>query len=428
MLNIKIAVKGTDMKDIRYYPLKQKSHINIPNDLKREMVDGVPFTGIKRFRAQTESLFKDNFINGVRNGISIAESKYSITYYLFSNDTLRIMFGDGYRKVDGEKKYETIITYLYDDLEIENVVEVNGKNIVKESIGINNSFDIDKILEENKDVLDEMERYDIDDISALETYVWALYDQETAGSLKKAHIRGQTGLAYFIKEDMKQGNYNKEFELLPFYLLQNEMKDKVIKEDELIDNIKYIAGVDVAYNELEQVMVGAVVVMDAVTLEIVDESSHKMDITFPYIPGLFSFREVPPILEAFKKLKIIPDLIICDAQGIAHPKGIGMATHLGIELDIPTIGCAKKRLIGYYENEKLGNERGDKESLIWNDEEVGVVLRTQNNTKPMFVSIGHKVSLGSAIDWVLKLTPKYRLPETTRNSDQLVNKILKKRD
>ena len=142
---------------------------------------------------------------------------------------------------------------------------------------------------------------------------------------------------------------------------------------------------------------------------------------------MFSFREIPPILEAYKKLEIKPDLIVCDAQGIAHPKNMGMASHLGLELDIPTIGCAKKRLVGVYDKSKLGQKRGSTENLVWDSEIVGVALRTQDNIKPMFVSIGHKISLETAIKWVLKLCSQYRQPETTRQADQLVNQLLKER-
>lgn len=214
-----------------------------------------------------------------------------------------------------------------------------------------------------------------------------------------------------------------EFDTAPYFKRQEQLKSKVIKKDQLPKVIKYVAGTDVAYNEPENTMVGAFVVLDAVTLEVVEQAYHIMEITFPYIPGLFSFREIPALLEAYKKLKIKPDLVVCDAQGIAHPKGVGMATHLGIDLDIPTVGCAKKRLIGAYNRAEVGNNRGDIYPLMVDNYQVGAVVRTQKNIKPMFVSIGHKVSLDTAIDWVLKLTPKYRLPETTRQADQLVNRI-----
>jgi deoxyribonuclease V len=172
-------------------------------------------------------------------------------------------------------------------------------------------------------------------------------------------------------------------------------------------------------------MVGAIVVINVETFEVIEQAFHKMKINFPYIPGLFSFRETPPLIEAFKKLSHKPDLIICDGHGIAHPKAAGMASHLGVELNIPTIGCAKKRLIGFYEKEKLNPARGSMEDLIWNSMMIGKVLRTQHNIKPVFVSIGHKVTLDTATNWVLKMAPKFRLPDTTRFADQLVNSLLK---
>ncbi len=223
---------------------------------------------------------------------------------------------------------------------------------------------------------------------------------------------------------MKEIAFNEDKEYLPYYTLQDKMRSQVIKEDRLPSEILYVAGVDVAYNEQESRMVGGIVVLDAITLKVVEEKYHEMAITFPYIPGLFSFREVPSIVEAFKKLTIKPDLIVCDAQGISHPKNIGMATHLGIELDIPTIGCAKKRLTGDYDKSILGEKRGDMQPLVYEGVQVGVALRTQDSIKPMFVSIGHRISLNTAIEWVLRLTPHYRLPETTRCADHLVNKIL----
>lgn len=209
-----------------------------------------------------------------------------------------------------------------------------------------------------------------------------------------------------------------------YFKLQEAMRSLVIMEDKY-SNIKHVAGVDVAYNEENQTMVGGIVILDFKKLKVVESKFHKMQITFPYVPGLFSFREIPAIKEAYNKLNTKPDIVICDAQGIAHPKGVGMATHLGIELDIPTIGCAKKRLFGEYNEENLGLNKGDFEYLRNKDEKIGVVLRTQDKIKPMFVSIGHKVSLNSAINIINHLTPKYRLPETTREGDQLVNSLMK---
>lgn len=211
-----------------------------------------------------------------------------------------------------------------------------------------------------------------------------------------------------------------------YYLIQEELSKKVIKQNCLPQHIRYIAGTDVSYKDSIDMMVGAFVVLDAETLEVVDQASHQMKITFPYITGLFSFREVPPLLEAYKKLSIKPDLVICDAQGLAHPRHFGMACHLGLELDLPTIGCGKTRLIGNYDKELTGKEKGDQQDLIYKNEVVGKVLTTRKGTKPLFVSIGHKIDLNTAVNWVLKASPKYRLPETTRQADKLVGELMRK--
>ena len=210
-----------------------------------------------------------------------------------------------------------------------------------------------------------------------------------------------------------------------YFQLQENMKTLVDKSDNFNDKIEYVAGVDVAYNEESNTMIGAIVVLDYKSFEVIDSSYHIMEITFPYVPGLFSFREIPSIIHAYHKLSIKPDIIVCDGQGIAHPKGVGMATHLGINLQVPTIGCAKKRLYGEYTEQNIGNTKGDFEYLKSNDNVIGAVLRTKDNVKPMFVSIGHRVSLKSSIAIINYLTPRFRLPETTRKSDQLVNKLLK---
>lgn len=208
-----------------------------------------------------------------------------------------------------------------------------------------------------------------------------------------------------------------------YYDIQKELRKRVVLSDQLPKKVKYIAGTDVAYNEADNTMIGAVVILNADTLEVIETAYHEMETTFPYIPGLFSFREIPALLEAFRKLKTQPDLIVCDAQGIAHPYGVGMATHLGLALDIPTIGCAKKRLLGEYDRGALPLQRGATQTLIFEGKEICAALRTQDGIKPMFVSIGHKVSLKTALDWVLVLCSKYRLPETTRQADQLVNRL-----
>lgn len=203
--------------------------------------------------------------------------------------------------------------------------------------------------------------------------------------------------------------------------LQFRLAPKVIRHDYL-DAVTLVAGVDVAYDKKNHKLVAAVVVLEYPTLQIVESVVVEDKANFPYIPGLFSFRELPPLIKAFAVLKRVPDLVVCDGQGIAHPRRFGLACHLGLVFDVPTIGCGKSRLIG--ESDPLGGVRGAASHLVDKGEVIGSVLRTQSNVNPVYVSIGHRISLPTACDWILRLTSKYRLPETTRAADQLVKRAL----
>lgn len=207
--------------------------------------------------------------------------------------------------------------------------------------------------------------------------------------------------------------------------LQEELANKVEREDRF-NKIQLVAGVDVAYSKESDQLLAAIVILDMSNLEVVETSTAVGKESFPYIPGLFSFREIPPLIKAFENLKHVPDLIVCDGQGYAHPRRFGLACHLGVIYDVPTIGCGKNLLIG--EHQDPDKIKGSRVPIIDGDEIVGSVLRTQDNVKPVYVSIGHRVSLTTACDLVLKLSPDYRLPETTRKADQLVNINLKKHD
>jgi len=198
---------------------------------------------------------------------------------------------------------------------------------------------------------------------------------------------------------------------------QKESAKKIIQKDQF-NEVNFIAGVDVAYVKNSNHLVAAVVILETNTLKVIDHSVYKDIARFPYIPGLFSYRELPPLIKAYKNLKIKPDIIVVDGHGIAHPRRFGLACHLGLELNVPTIGCAKSKLIGKYQDPSV--KKGSQSNLTDNGETIGRVVRTQTNIKPVFVSIGHKISLESAVDWILKVSPNYRLPETTRLADQQV--------
>ncbi|MFI5454235.1 MAG: deoxyribonuclease V [Isosphaerales bacterium] len=186
-----------------------------------------------------------------------------------------------------------------------------------------------------------------------------------------------------------------------------------------------LAGADVSYDLRGKWLHAAVVVLRAETFEVIDRSGVVAEAKFPYVPGLLSFREAPAVIEAFEQLKVRPDILMCDGQGIAHPRRMGLASHLGLYLEIPTIGCAKSWLCGDYQ--EPGLTRGEWTPLTDGGETIGAVLRTRTGVKPLFVSPGHLCDLASAIAVVLATAPTYRLPVTTRLAHQYVNDLRRQR-
>jgi len=204
--------------------------------------------------------------------------------------------------------------------------------------------------------------------------------------------------------------------------IQQELKEKLILHDEdVVEPIKTIAGADVSYEKRNGLLFAAVVLLALPTMDIIEEASSIEEVRFPYIPGLLTFREGPPLLKAFEKLNHNPDAVIFDGQGIAHPRGIGLASHMGLFLDIPTVGCAKTRLIGSYD--LVGDRVGDCTALIHNNQSIGAVLRTREKVKPVFVSQGHRIGLQRAVEVVLSCCTRYRLPEPIRRAHLIVNRL-----
>ncbi|MFI0485911.1 endonuclease V [Actinomadura sp. 9N215] len=182
-----------------------------------------------------------------------------------------------------------------------------------------------------------------------------------------------------------------------------------------------VAGLDVSYagdgGGTGTRLAAAAVVLDGATLDVVEQSVAVGTATFPYVPGLFAFRELPTLLDALRALKTTPDLLVCDGFGVAHPRRFGLACHLGVLTGLPTIGVGKTAFVGAYENP--GGRRGDTSPLLDDGEVIGRVLRTRDGVKPVFVSVGHRTDLETACRNVLDLAPGYRLPETTRRADRL---------
>ena len=201
--------------------------------------------------------------------------------------------------------------------------------------------------------------------------------------------------------------------------IQERLKKSIILRGSAKD-CRLIAGADVSYIKGSEIFYASVIVFNLQTMERVEEVTASGKVDFPYIPGLLSFRESPILLKAFAKIKSEPDVIILDAQGIAHPRGIGLASHIGLLLDKSSIGCAKTRLIGEYN--EVGREAGCHSQLTVKDKIVGAVLRTRKNIKPVFVSPGHKIDLKTSIALVLKSCRGYRLPEPIRQAHNLVKR------
>jgi len=191
------------------------------------------------------------------------------------------------------------------------------------------------------------------------------------------------------------------------------------------DAIKRIAGADVSYGKDSDLFFAVVVLLTYPGLEPVEEKHAVEKAPFPYIPGLLSFREGPALLKAFAGLEQKPDLVIFDGQGIAHPRGLGLASHMGLFLDVPSIGCGKRRLVGHHED--VGGVKGDRVPLIFHERTVGAVLRTRPGVKPVFVSPGHRIGLEGSVEVVLNCCRGYRLPEPVRKAHRAVNRLRQSR-
>ncbi|MFQ5936043.1 MAG: deoxyribonuclease V [Acidiferrobacterales bacterium] len=200
--------------------------------------------------------------------------------------------------------------------------------------------------------------------------------------------------------------------------VQEALRDRVITTDKF-RKPRFVAGVDVGFDDEGAVTRAAVAVLEFPSLAPCEHAMVRRATRFPYVPGYLSFRETPAVLAALRKLRILPDLILCDAQGFAHPRRFGLACHLGLLTNIASIGVAKSRLIG--EHGVLPPERGAWVPLIDDGERIGAVLRTRTGVRPLYVSVGHRISLRTAIKYVLLCTTKYRLPETTRAAHRLAS-------
>ena len=202
--------------------------------------------------------------------------------------------------------------------------------------------------------------------------------------------------------------------------LQRQLRGRV-RVEPLKKRVETIAGADISFNKFDPTIYTGIVVLRLPTLEVVEEVGLVSETKFPYVPGLLSFRESPSVLEAWAKLKTEPDAVMFDGQGIAHPRRVGIASHVGLIIDRPTLGCAKSVLVGKFE--EPGEERGSWTPMIDKGETIGAALRTKRRVQPVYVSPGHLIDLEGAIDLTLRCDGGYRQPEPTRRAHLLVNAL-----
>ena len=194
-----------------------------------------------------------------------------------------------------------------------------------------------------------------------------------------------------------------------------------VRPEPLSRDLRTVAGVDCAFPAGGGEIIAAAVLLDAGSMAILARAQTRRPCTFPYVSGLLSFREAPAVIEAIRALPDRPDLLLCDGQGQAHPRGLGLASHVGLYLDMPTIGVAKSRLCG--EHRVPGRRRGCRTQLRLGGRVIGSVVRTRDDVRPLYVSVGHRITLGEAVWWTLHCARGFRLPEPTRQADQYVGRL-----
>jgi deoxyinosine 3'endonuclease (endonuclease V) len=416
---------------INYYPSKSKLFfIDSASTSNYGMYNGKPFTGIKETISDKEYI-RETFVNRRLHGIKFWASENSFSIFVYIFDESRYNFDIS---KDRDQNFMNRIYTIYDLQTFDSIVDYKVNNIGKKEYQQGYNFtredlDYDKKIKDNFDVIKNYE--DTKEIfTRLDLFV-CTYNTDNPFNLTRELNQdraGKTLYGYLVQESMKETlGYTVEDVFMEKYILQKELAQKIISEDQIQHPIKHIAGVSVAYNDVDLKMISVIAVMDIETQEIVDQAFFELEDVTLHVPDLFAYNEVPSVLKAFEKLSIKPQLIFCDGHGIEHPKNVGLATHLGIELDIPTIGCPKKRLVGYYEKTSLGHLRGDKQELWFDDKIVGKALRTQERSNPLYISIGHKISLETAIDWVLKTTTNTRVPVVVQEAITLTEQLMPKR-
>ena len=365
--------------------------------------NGIIFTGVYEFLNQND-YSRTTFVKGVNHGIYLYFNKNgcSVNIKLFDKTRFNIQYNCNYPNIEDNNNY----LLCYDFISISRVYNILGQK--EETFGENNLFkreelNYDDLIKKNIDVIEKYNSYiEEGEHMDYDTFVNCHGDIERYAKVFSA---------YLVQQDMKKylgktvphtfmGNFLWQAEQIPF----------IIEEDNLPSEIKFIGGVSVGFYDISQKAVATITVFDIEKQEIVDIVTHSEEDVTMHIPDLFAFNEVKWVLKAYDKLTIKPQLLFCDGHGLEHPKNMGLATFLGIQLNLPTIGVAKKRLVGYYDKESLGKEKGDSQTLLYDSKAVGKALRAQVSENPVYVSVGHKISLETSVYWVEKFTINSRIP------------------
>ncbi len=385
---------------------------------------GESFTGIiEDINAENNSRYRKSYASGIDHGYSVLssfkESQLYFAIYIYIYGINRFQLGFRISK----EIYWCQYCWCYDSLSSLNDFTINNRDNKQKEEGFkemfinHNDLDYEKLIANNQDVIDIYED-NKKDIIDLDTFVYACGGAESERFSKVI-------TAYLIQENMTEylGQVVKDT-FTEKFVWQEEQIQKIIRNDELPETIQYIGGVSVAFHDITQKIVAVITVMDVYSQTIVDNAIYTKEKVSMHIPDVFAFNEAPWAIQAFEKLKMKPQLIFCDGHGIEHIKNMGLATFLGIELNIPTIGCAKKRMVGYYEKENLEHTRGSQLDLIHNGEVVGKSLRTQENENPVYVSLGHKISLETSVDWVLQTTTTTRIPMVVEEAVKITKQLM----
>ncbi|MFB9079923.1 endonuclease V [Flavobacterium procerum] len=422
-----------DSESTKHSPSKSNLSFIAANSNYGTYHNGKRFTGVKEsFPPKDYKYIRETYVDGKRHGVRFTLWKNSYSIYVYTYNECRYAFKIQ-RRNSQESNFEVSTVYDWDtlDLIIDYKIVEDGRKRHQESFYFDREdLDYDKKIKESSEIL-QLYLENRETFYQLGLFAHSYSNSNNPFNLTKELNEARIGkslYAYLIQESMNELlGHTVADEFMEKYVLENEIAKKIINEDQIQYLIKYIAGVSVAYNDINQKMVTAIVVLDVETKEIVDQAfSESEDITI-HIPDLFAYNEVPLVIKAFEKLTIKPQLFFCDGHGIEHPKNVGLATILGIELDIPAIGCPQKRLVGYYKKSSLETHRGATEELWFDDQIVGKALRTQENNNPLYVSIGHKISLDTAIEWVLKTTQNTTLPIVISEAIKITEEIMPER-